>query len=60
MGNALKSASCMETQDSPNVVLKVRATCCNKVIKIHIDDTERIKALLDYVHKLSERELNQV
>lgn len=47
--------SCMENQE-PNVVLKVKATCCNKTVKINIDDTERIKALLEYVHALSKSE----
>jgi len=45
--------SCMQSEE-PNVVLKVKAACCNKTIQIHIDDVDRIKALLEYVHKLSD------
>ena len=45
--------SCLKGARPPNVVLKVNARCCNKTVKIHIDDTEKIRALLQYVQELS-------
>ncbi len=49
--------SCLQS-DQPNVVLKVRASCCNRTVQIHIDDTEKIKSLLEYVHALSSEKDN--
>lgn len=46
--------SCMEGGESPNVVLKVRASCCNRTVRISINETEKIKSLLEYVSQLSD------
>ena len=46
------ATSCL-LDEPANVELKIRANCCNKTVKINIDDKEKIKELLDYVSQLS-------
>lgn len=51
--------SCMDVEQ-PKVSLKLKASCCNKTIKIHIDDTEKIKALMQFIHDLSDSEQSSI
>lgn len=51
--------SCMRSDNEPNVQLKVRASCCNKTIKVHIDEKERINELFAFIQTLSKDELKE-
>lgn len=39
--------------EDPQLSISIKAKCCNKIIKINVDDTERTLMILDYVKTLS-------